>query len=118
MKSLLYLLFHKPCTIDDCIDLSCRKKLNVVRVTLETEERVTELYIMRRFLAVCLWDFKKESITTIHPLGGCLSYQAEKTQRKNIVRANNRLHKIINKLKHHAITVAGTELTLDYSLIF
>jgi hypothetical protein len=118
MKSIFYLLFHKPCTMDDCIDLSGRKKLNIVRVTLETEERVTDLYIIRRFLAVCLWDFKEEPITVTHALGGCFSFQNEKKQRQNIIKVNNRVHEIIDKLEHHAIRVSGDNLTFDYSLVF
>ncbi len=120
MKSLEYLLFDKPKTTDDCFDLSYKIPFIMVKVTVEVEEIVTEMYVMKRFLALFTWHFahQENAIKTVSDCGGCISWDSDEKIRNNIYKADKRLQTIINKIEKQHIPVISDNVTFDSLHLF
>lgn len=113
MKSIRYLLLRKPGNVDDCIDLSKKTRLELVTLSLDTEENVTEMYVMKRLFGIFDWKFENKGITTEQVFGGYLLTDSEKRKNFNITGADRRLQNVINKIERLCVSINGKERRFD-----
>lgn len=117
MRSIWYLLSGMPCNVDDCIDLSKKTGLELVSLSLDTEENVTEMYVMKRLFGIFDWKFENKDITIEQVFGGYFLTDSEKRKNSNIIGADRRLQSVINKIEKHHVNIIGKERRFDVSII-
>ena len=117
MRSLWYLLSGKPGNVDDCIDLSKKSRVELVTLSLGTEENVTEMYVMKRLFGTFDWKFENNNIAVVQVFSGYLLTDSEPRKKKNITAANRRMQNIVDKIERHKIAVVGKENKFNYSII-
>lgn len=118
MRSIRYLMFGKPCNVDDCLDLSNNLIPKSVNLRLDKDEIVSEMYIARRLKGIFVWKFNVSKVKVEQDFGGCFSHENEGKQKECINKANNRLEKTIKKIELHHIKIIGKGQKFDYSIVF
>ena len=118
MRSIQYVMFGKPCNVDDCLDLSNNIIPKSVNLRLGKDEMISEMYVMRRLKGIFVWGFEGKKITVEQDFGGCFSHENEEQQKNRIYQANNRLRRAIKKIELRHINIVGKEEKFDYSSIF
>jgi len=117
MKSIRYLLSGKPGNVDDCLDLSKKRRLELVALSLDTEENVTEMYVMKSLFGIFDWKFENNNIRVEQVFGGYFLTDSDQRKKINIAGADRRLRNVINKIEKLHVNVIGKERRFDVSII-
>ena len=112
------MLFGKPTSIDDCLDLAQRQLPKAVEVILASLENVTGMYLIKRLKGMFVWDFEDGEITVGIIFGGFFWDECEKQQKKSIDIANHLLRIVIHKIESRHIQVIGKDVQFKNSLIY
>ena len=118
MRSIQYMVFGKPCNMDDCLDLSNTLITKSVSLRLDLDEIICEMYVARRLKGIFIWEYTINTVRVDQDFGGIFSHESENKQKKWINKTNYKLQRTINKIESHHITVIGREQRFDYSFIF
>lgn len=117
MRSVRYLLSGKPGNVDDCIELSKKTRLELVALSLDTEENVTEMYVMKSLFGIFDWKFENNNIIVEQVFGGYLLTDSDQRKKTTIAGADRRLQHVINKIEKHHVNIIGKERRFNVSII-
>ena len=118
MRSILFILLHRPRTVEDCLHAPFTPRLRTADLSLKTPEIVSELYIARKLVARFSFVYDSKHISVEEICGGFFIYKTPVYQKQKIDSANRRLKFLIAKIEDYKIQITGKDLTFSYSLIF
>jgi putative membrane protein len=114
MQSIWYRLTHRPCNLDDCLDLARTVPITEARLDLRYHDPIREEYPLTQFLAQ--FELKQgDSVRTIEELcGGYLYADSNDKKLSEVNRANARLRQLVNRLSDQGVTLSTSDQQFEY----
>jgi hypothetical protein len=108
MRSILYVLFGRPFTIDDYIDFAAGRRSGSVEIQLKTVRSVSEMFFLTSFVVRFVWRFEGTETVCEKAIFSDAGFGNDLDERA-MAKANLRLQGIISKLERGGIDVINRE---------